>query len=49
MKKIEFDLKVTKYGDSLVVVIPKKLADALKIEYGDNVSVVISDKHAVQN
>ena len=49
MKKIEFELKVTKYGDSLVIAVPKKLADALKIEYGDTVSVSVSDKHAVQN
>ena len=49
MKKIEFNLKVTRYGDSLVIAIPKSLADALMIEYGDKVSVAVSDKHALQN
>lgn len=49
MKKVEFGLKVKKYGNSLVIVIPKGIVDAMQVETGDIVDVSVREKHVMQN
>lgn len=49
MKKIEIELPVKYYGDNLVIYIPKSVASALKIENGDMVSILVSDKNVIKN
>jgi antitoxin component of MazEF toxin-antitoxin module len=49
MKKIELELEVKRYGNTMVAYIPKSVADALHIEVGDRVLLLVGAKNAVKD
>jgi len=49
MEKIKLELEVKKYGNTMVAYIPKSVADALHIEVGDKVLLLVGVKNAVKD
>jgi len=44
---VKFKMKLTKVGNSLRMVIPKEIVDALKLKPGDTVEVSLTDNQVL--